>query len=62
MKMERFACHGWLRVSVSENDPAIKVHFIHRLGHTKYIDIALSDDVVKMVERLKGLPAAKVCD
>ena len=61
MKMERFKCNGWLRITAADVDlGSVKVHFTHHLPHIQYLDITLSGAVVETVRRLKELPSAKV--
>jgi len=60
MKMERFHCHGWLHIRIIDEDQIMRVNLTHKLGHIKYVDIALPQDVVDTIEWLKSLPAAKV--
>lgn len=62
MKMERFECHGWLRVTVDNEVPhTIKVWLTHKLPHPSYTDISIPEAVAKVIEEMKDSPAAKVC-
>jgi hypothetical protein len=61
MTMDRFACNGWLYVTVDEDQPRIaRVRVTHHRCHQAYTDISISKDVDATIQRLKDLPAAQV--
>jgi hypothetical protein len=63
MKMDRFKCSGWLRVTVDgdgDGQDTIRVRLTHALPHQKYTDISLPEATTKIIEEMKDSPAAKV--
>jgi hypothetical protein len=61
MKMDRFKCGGWLRVTVDgDGQDMIRVRLIHTLPHQKYTDISLPEATTKIIEEMKDSPASKV--
>lgn len=61
MTMDRFKCSGWLFVMLDAEDLSTAgIRMTHYRPHTPYTDISLSDDIIKEIERLKDLTAAKV--
>ncbi|KAF8870217.1 hypothetical protein CPB85DRAFT_1194760, partial [Mucidula mucida] len=42
MKMDRFACNGWLRVTFANDDASTaRIQLMHHHAHTPYVDINL---------------------
>jgi hypothetical protein len=63
MKMDRFRCHGWLRVTVDDGDlRTVKVRLTHALAHPSYTDISLPEVIAKRVNEMRDSSAAKVRD
>ncbi|KAJ7104671.1 hypothetical protein C8R44DRAFT_551058, partial [Mycena epipterygia] len=61
MKMDRFACDGWLHITINDDDLHLAtVRMTHYRCHTPYLDISISQDVKKTVESMKNLSASKV--
>jgi hypothetical protein len=61
MKMERFKCHGWLRILANEKETQmVKVRFTHTIPHEEYTDISIPDEIAKIIDDMKSSSAAKV--
>jgi hypothetical protein len=61
MKMDRYPCHGTLRITVDDsNQQTVKVFMKHSLAHEVYTDISLPAEVAKIVEEMKDLPPSQV--
>ena len=61
MKMDRFGCHGWLRVTVDDGDlRTVKVRLTHALAHPSYTDISIPEVIAKRVKEMRDSSAAKV--
>ncbi|KAJ7245269.1 hypothetical protein C8J57DRAFT_1082436, partial [Mycena rebaudengoi] len=61
MKMDRFACDGWLHITVNDEDlELVTVRMTHYRCHTPYVDISIPKEVKETVESMKNLPASKV--
>ncbi|KAJ7683354.1 hypothetical protein B0H17DRAFT_834078, partial [Mycena rosella] len=61
MKMDRFACDGWLHITVDDAEiSVVTVRMTHHRCHTPYLDISISNEIKETVENLKHLTAAKV--
>lgn len=62
MTMDRYNCNGWLFITLNDTDlTTANIRITHHRSHHPYTDISISPDIGKIVERLKDLPAAKVC-
>ncbi|KAG6907485.1 hypothetical protein DXG01_008775 [Tephrocybe rancida] len=63
MCMERFDCDGWLHITVDTDDlTTICICIAHYKCHTPYTSISIPDDVKKLIEEMKDLPATKIWD
>ena len=61
MKMERFKCSGWLRITVVDGDPStVKVRLVHSRSHPAYTDISLPDATAQLIREMRDSTAAKV--
>ncbi|KAJ7698358.1 hypothetical protein B0H17DRAFT_1006819 [Mycena rosella] len=61
MKMDRFACDGWLHITVDDAEiSVVTVRMTHHRCHTPYLDISISNEIKETVENLKHLTAAKI--
>ena len=61
MTMDRYKCGGWLILTINENElVSVGIRLMHHWQHPPYTDISISEDIVKEIERLKDLTAAKV--
>jgi hypothetical protein len=61
MTMDRYKCGGWLILTINENELAsVGIRLTHHRQHPPYTDISILEDIVKEIERLKDLTAAKV--
>ena len=60
--MDRFPCHGIMRVTVDENDrtSAVRVRVQHHVVHAEYLEINVPEDIKKFVEEHKMRPASEV--
>jgi hypothetical protein len=62
MKMDRYACNGYLYVTADEHDhQTLRVRITHHRWHHPYIDISIPKEVGTIIQEMKDLPAAKVC-
>ncbi len=62
MKMDRFACSGWLRVTFNSNDVSIaRVRITHHHVHTPYVNIGLGEKEKNLIQELRHLAPSKVC-
>ena len=50
MRMERYECGGWLRITVSEDSPIMTISVKHELAHEPYKDIGLPDEWKRYIE------------
>ncbi|KAJ7200340.1 hypothetical protein GGX14DRAFT_372334, partial [Mycena pura] len=61
MKMDRFACNGYLHVTVNPDIPeTIRLRVQHHRAHCHYVDISLPDDIKNLVEKMKDQPASNI--
>jgi hypothetical protein len=61
MRMDRFACNGYLHVTADERDTGtVRVTITHHLPHLPYCDISIPKSIEDEIEQLKDLPASKV--
>ena len=50
MRMERYECSGWLRITTSEDSPVLKITIKHEMSHEAYKDIGLPDEWKRYIE------------
>ncbi|KAF8882475.1 hypothetical protein CPB85DRAFT_1202257, partial [Mucidula mucida] len=61
MKMDRFACNGWLRVAFTNDDATIaRIRITHHHVHEPYTDINLGIKEKSLIQELKHLAPSKV--
>lgn len=61
MKMDRFNCNGWLRITVNEDDTSIaRVRLTHHRCHQPYTDISVPKGIKDIIIEMKDSSAAKV--
>ncbi|KAF8226473.1 hypothetical protein L208DRAFT_1301598 [Tricholoma matsutake] len=59
--MDRYKCGSWLILTINKNELAsVGIHLTHHWQHPPYTDISISEDIVKEIEQLKDLTAAKI--
>ncbi len=62
MKMDRFACSGWLCVTFNNNNASIvHVRITHHHAHTPYVNIRLGEKEKNLIQELRHLAPSKVC-
>jgi hypothetical protein len=62
MKMDRYECNGHLYITADKHDhQMLHVRITHHRWHHPYTDISIPNEVETIIQELKDLPAAKVC-
>ncbi|KAF8869545.1 hypothetical protein CPB85DRAFT_1168727, partial [Mucidula mucida] len=63
MKMDHFACNGWLRVTFANDDASTaRIRLMHHHAHTPYVDINLGQKQKDLIRDLKHLAPSKIWD
>jgi hypothetical protein len=61
MKMDRFNCNGWLRITVNNDDTSIlRVWLTHHQCHQPYTDISIPKSIKDIITEMKDSSAVKV--
>lgn len=59
--MDRFKCNGWVSITLNANNLTMAgIWITHYRYHWPYVDILISEDIAKQIEKLKDLSAVKV--
>lgn len=59
--MDRFACEGWLYVTLLDDSPEIALVSIKHKSHVPYTDISIPPEVKVWLEQNKEKTASAVC-
>ncbi|KAJ7759006.1 hypothetical protein DFH07DRAFT_713342, partial [Mycena maculata] len=60
IKMDRFPCNGYLRITVVEGEVTLGIRLTHHRAHCQYVDISIDNDTKKLIEAMKDSPASAV--
>ncbi|KAJ7726309.1 hypothetical protein DFH07DRAFT_758176 [Mycena maculata] len=62
IKMDRFPCNGYLRITVVEGEVTLGIRLTHHRAHCQYVDISIDDETKKLIDAMKDSPASAIWD
>ncbi|KAJ7458659.1 hypothetical protein B0H11DRAFT_1681968, partial [Mycena galericulata] len=62
IKMDRFPCNGYLRITVVDGDETVRLRLTHHRAHSQYINISMDEEIKQVIEEMKNSTASAVWD